>query len=79
MADLQRLQTEQGDWICECGFPGIYRREISIQDVPKIYSFAVRHYIYLRYLYITEGFLIDLIITHLNDKSYYVFIKVTLI
>ncbi|KAF4109731.1 uncharacterized protein LOC131545879 [Onychostoma macrolepis] len=48
MADLQRLQIEQGDWICECGFPGIYRREISIQDVPKIYSFAVRHYIYLR-------------------------------
>ncbi|KAI2661412.1 G2/M phase-specific E3 ubiquitin-protein ligase [Labeo rohita] len=47
-ADLQRLQTEQGDWICECGFPGIYRREISIRDVPKIYSYAVRHYIYLR-------------------------------
>ncbi|XP_073675865.1 uncharacterized protein [Garra rufa] len=47
-ADLQRLQREQGDWICECGFPGIYRREISIRDVPKIYSYAVRHYIYLR-------------------------------
>ncbi|XP_043101942.1 uncharacterized protein LOC122349884 [Puntigrus tetrazona] len=47
-ADLQKLQTEQGDWICDCGFPGIYRREISVQNVPKIYSFAVRHYIYLR-------------------------------
>ncbi|XP_067268633.1 G2/M phase-specific E3 ubiquitin-protein ligase-like [Pseudorasbora parva] len=47
-ADLHRLQTEHGEWICDCGFPGIYRPEISIQDVPKIYSFAVRHYIYLR-------------------------------
>ncbi|XP_052420102.1 uncharacterized protein LOC127964005 [Carassius gibelio] len=55
-ADLQRLQTEQGDWICECGFPGIYRRETSIRDVPKIYSFAVRHYIYLRTLNMIHQF-----------------------
>ncbi|XP_016388028.1 uncharacterized protein LOC107723804 [Sinocyclocheilus rhinocerous] len=47
-ADLQRLQTELGDWICECGFLGIYRHDISVRDVAKIYSFAVRHYIYLR-------------------------------
>ncbi|KAK7135471.1 hypothetical protein R3I94_014212 [Phoxinus phoxinus] len=46
--DLSRLQREHGDWICDCGFPGIYRPEISIRDVPKIYSYAVRHCIYLR-------------------------------
>nr|XP_055024358.1 uncharacterized protein LOC129414352 [Misgurnus anguillicaudatus] len=47
-ADLHRLQREEGDWICECGIPGIYRPDISIRDLPKIYSCAVRHYIYLR-------------------------------
>ncbi|XP_051950652.1 G2/M phase-specific E3 ubiquitin-protein ligase-like isoform X3 [Xyrauchen texanus] len=46
--ELHKLQREQGDWICECGFPGIYGPDISIRDVPKIYSFAVRHYVYLR-------------------------------
>ncbi|XP_051759279.1 G2/M phase-specific E3 ubiquitin-protein ligase-like isoform X3 [Ctenopharyngodon idella] len=48
MDDLRSLQREHGDWICDCGFPGIYKPEVSIQDVPKIYSYAVRHYIYLR-------------------------------
>ncbi|ROI69428.1 G2/M phase-specific E3 ubiquitin-protein ligase [Anabarilius grahami] len=48
MDDLHSLQREHGDWICDCGFPGIYKPEVSIQDVPKIYSYAVRHYIYLR-------------------------------
>lgn len=52
--DLYRLQREHGDWICDCGFPGIYRPGISIQDVPKIYSYAVRHYIYLRYVSILK-------------------------
>ncbi|KAK2840752.1 hypothetical protein Q7C36_012331 [Tachysurus vachellii] len=42
------LQRELGDWISDCGFPGIYGPNIGIQDIPKIYSFVVRHYIYLR-------------------------------
>ncbi|XP_057212760.1 uncharacterized protein LOC130568108 isoform X2 [Triplophysa rosa] len=46
--DLHRLQREEGDWICECGVPGIYRPDISIRDIPQIYSYAIRHYIYLR-------------------------------
>ncbi|XP_066500774.1 G2/M phase-specific E3 ubiquitin-protein ligase-like isoform X2 [Hoplias malabaricus] len=45
---LCNLQSELGDWICECGFPGIYRPKISMQDIPEIYSCIVRHYIYLR-------------------------------
>lgn len=47
-SDLHRLQREQGDWICECGVPGIYRPDISIRDIPQIYCYTVRHYIYLR-------------------------------
>ncbi|TRY60183.1 hypothetical protein DNTS_003794 [Danionella cerebrum] len=47
-ADFLRLQRELGDWICDCGFLGIYRPEISIKDLPKIYSCVVRHHIYLR-------------------------------
>lgn len=46
---LCALQRELGDWISDCGFPGIYGPNICIQDVPKIYSYVVRHYIYLRY------------------------------
>ncbi|KAK1786970.1 hypothetical protein P4O66_017347, partial [Electrophorus voltai] len=45
---LCALQRELGDWICDCGFPGIYGPKISIQDLPKIYSYIVKHYIYLR-------------------------------
>ncbi|KAK3565178.1 hypothetical protein QTP86_000483 [Hemibagrus guttatus] len=45
---LCALQRELGDWISDCGFPGIYGPNICIQDVPKIYSYVVRHYIYLR-------------------------------
>lgn len=45
---LCALQRELGDWICDCGFPGIYGPNICIQDVPKIYAHIVRHYIYLR-------------------------------
>ncbi|KAL7884210.1 hypothetical protein AOLI_G00069800 [Acnodon oligacanthus] len=47
-AHLRTLQKELGDWICECGFPGIYGPKISIQDIPIVYSYIVRHYIYLR-------------------------------
>ncbi|XP_076845164.1 uncharacterized protein LOC143490355 [Brachyhypopomus gauderio] len=46
--DLRALQRDLGDWICDCGFPGIYGPKISIQDLPDIYSYVVRHYIYLR-------------------------------
>ncbi|KAA0713717.1 Apoptosis-resistant E3 ubiquitin protein ligase 1 [Triplophysa tibetana] len=46
--DLRRLQREEGDWICECGVPGIYSPDISIRDIPQIYSYVIRHYIYLR-------------------------------
>ncbi|XP_056585576.1 G2/M phase-specific E3 ubiquitin-protein ligase-like isoform X3 [Triplophysa dalaica] len=42
--DLRRLQRDEGDWICECGVPGIY----IIRDIPQIYSYVIRHYIYLR-------------------------------
>ncbi|KAF5907322.1 G2/M phase-specific E3 ubiquitin-protein ligase-like, partial [Clarias magur] len=45
---LCALQRELGDWICDCGFPGIYGPNICVQDVPKIYSYVVKHYIYLR-------------------------------
>lgn len=45
---LRALQRELGDWICDCGFPGIYGPNICVQDVPKIYSYIVKHYIYLR-------------------------------
>ncbi|MCI4381193.1 hypothetical protein PGIGA_G00248760 [Pangasianodon gigas] len=45
---LCALQRELGDWICDCGFPGIYGPNICVQDVPKIYSYIVRHHIYLR-------------------------------
>uniref|UniRef100_A0A3B1KH66 G2/M phase-specific E3 ubiquitin-protein ligase-like n=1 Tax=Astyanax mexicanus TaxID=7994 RepID=A0A3B1KH66_ASTMX len=47
-AHIHELQRELGDWICECGFPGIYGPNLSVQDIPNIYSFVVRHYIYLR-------------------------------
>ncbi|XP_017323374.1 G2/M phase-specific E3 ubiquitin-protein ligase isoform X2 [Ictalurus punctatus] len=53
---LCALQRELGDWICDCGFPGIYGPNIGIQDVPKIYSHVVRHYIYLRVLNMINQF-----------------------
>ncbi|KAI5094762.1 G2/M phase-specific E3 ubiquitin-protein ligase-like, partial [Silurus meridionalis] len=50
------LQRELGDWICDCGFPGIYRPNVCIEDVPKIYSYIVRHYAYLRVLNMINQF-----------------------
>ncbi|KAI4887915.1 hypothetical protein NFI96_014530 [Prochilodus magdalenae] len=47
-AHLNALRRDLGDWICECGFPGIYSPKLSIQDIPNVYSYVVRHYIYLR-------------------------------
>ncbi|XP_041844552.1 G2/M phase-specific E3 ubiquitin-protein ligase-like [Melanotaenia boesemani] len=44
--DLAALQQDLGDWIAECGVPGIFTA--TIEDVPKIYAYVVKHYIFLR-------------------------------
>ncbi|KAJ4935254.1 hypothetical protein JOQ06_016790 [Pogonophryne albipinna] len=44
--DLSALQQDLGDWISECGVPGIF--SATIGEIPKIYSYVVKHYIFLR-------------------------------
>ncbi|KAK5918883.1 hypothetical protein CgunFtcFv8_022826 [Champsocephalus gunnari] len=44
--DLSALQQDLGDWISECGVPGIF--SATIGDIPKIYAYVVKHYIFLR-------------------------------
>ncbi|XP_034072356.1 uncharacterized protein LOC117546280 isoform X2 [Gymnodraco acuticeps] len=44
--DLSALQQDLGDWISECGIPGIF--SATIGEIPKIYSYVVKHYIFLR-------------------------------
>ncbi|XP_019748997.1 G2/M phase-specific E3 ubiquitin-protein ligase-like isoform X2 [Hippocampus comes] len=44
--DLIALQRDLGDWISECGIPGIF--SAKVEDMPKIYAYVVKHYIYLR-------------------------------
>ncbi|KAK1875428.1 G2/M phase-specific E3 ubiquitin-protein ligase [Dissostichus eleginoides] len=44
--DLSALQKDLGDWISECGVPGIF--SATIGEIPKIYAYVVKHYIFLR-------------------------------
>ncbi|XP_067445141.1 uncharacterized protein [Thunnus thynnus] len=44
--DLTALQQDLGDWIAECGVPGIF--SATVEDIPKIYAYVVKHYIFLR-------------------------------
>ncbi|KAE8293749.1 hypothetical protein D5F01_LYC06682 [Larimichthys crocea] len=44
--DLTALQQDLGDWIAECGIPGIFNA--TVEDMPKIYAYVVKHYIFLR-------------------------------
>ncbi|KAI9516290.1 hypothetical protein NQZ68_017493 [Dissostichus eleginoides] len=44
--DLYALQKDLGDWISECGVPGIF--SATIGEIPKIYAYVVKHYIFLR-------------------------------
>ncbi|XP_071399935.1 G2/M phase-specific E3 ubiquitin-protein ligase-like [Centroberyx affinis] len=44
--DLTALQRDLGDWIAECGVPGIF--SATVEDIPKIYAYVVKHYIFLR-------------------------------
>ncbi|XP_035807701.2 G2/M phase-specific E3 ubiquitin-protein ligase-like [Amphiprion ocellaris] len=44
--DLTTLQQDLGDWISECGIPGIF--SATAEDIPKIYAYVVKHYIFLR-------------------------------
>ncbi|KAJ4938700.1 hypothetical protein JOQ06_003309 [Pogonophryne albipinna] len=44
--DLSALQQDLGDWISECVVPGIF--SATIGEIPKIYSYVVKHYIFLR-------------------------------
>ncbi|XP_060921705.1 uncharacterized protein LOC132995645 [Labrus mixtus] len=44
--DLTALQKDLGDWINECGVPFIFTA--TIEDIPKIYAYVVKHYIFLR-------------------------------
>lgn len=43
--DLTALQQDLGDWIAECGVPGIFNA--TVEDMPKIYAYVVKHYIFL--------------------------------
>ena len=44
--DLTALQQDLGDWIAECGIPGIFNA--TVKDMPKIDAYVVKHYIFLR-------------------------------
>nr|XP_029138632.1 G2/M phase-specific E3 ubiquitin-protein ligase-like [Labrus bergylta] len=44
--DLTALQKDLGNWINECGVPFIFTA--TIEDIPKIYAYVVKHYIFLR-------------------------------
>ncbi|KAM6999930.1 uncharacterized protein LKV04_004864 [Tautogolabrus adspersus] len=44
--DLTALQQDLGDWINECGVPFIFTA--TVEDIPKIYAYVVKHYIFLR-------------------------------
>ncbi|KAJ4940322.1 hypothetical protein JOQ06_026630 [Pogonophryne albipinna] len=44
--DLSALQQDLGDWISECGVPGIF--SATIGEIPKMYAYVVKHYIFLR-------------------------------
>ncbi|XP_042267619.1 uncharacterized protein LOC121897287 isoform X2 [Thunnus maccoyii] len=44
--DLTALQQDLGDWIAEYGVPGIFNA--TVEDIPKIYAYVVKHYIFLR-------------------------------
>ncbi|KAI9541254.1 hypothetical protein NQZ68_032258 [Dissostichus eleginoides] len=41
--DLSALQQDFGDWISECGL-----FSATIGEIPKIYAYVVKHYIFLR-------------------------------
>ncbi|KAG7999574.1 G2/M phase-specific E3 ubiquitin-protein ligase [Nibea albiflora] len=51
--DLTALQQDLGDWIAECGIPGVFNA--TVEDVPKIYAYVVKHYIFLSYNYSKRG------------------------
>ncbi|KAG7999758.1 Guanylate cyclase soluble subunit beta-2 [Nibea albiflora] len=51
--DLTALQQDLCDWIAECGIPGVFKA--TVEDVPKIYAYVVKHYIFLSYNYSTRG------------------------
>ncbi|KAK0147047.1 G2/M phase-specific E3 ubiquitin-protein ligase [Merluccius polli] len=44
--DLTAVKQDLGDWIAECGVPGIF--SATVEDVPKIFAYVVKHYIFLR-------------------------------
>ncbi|XP_077438875.1 G2/M phase-specific E3 ubiquitin-protein ligase-like [Vanacampus margaritifer] len=44
--DMTTLRHDLEDWISECGIPGIFNAHV--EDIPKIYAYVVKHYIFLR-------------------------------
>ncbi|KAM7398697.1 hypothetical protein PAMA_006551 [Pampus argenteus] len=52
--DLTALQQDLSDWIAECGIPGIFNA--TVEDMPKIYAYVVKHYIFLRTAKMTHQF-----------------------
>ncbi|XP_038560055.1 G2/M phase-specific E3 ubiquitin-protein ligase-like [Micropterus salmoides] len=44
--DLTQLQQDLGDWIAECGVPSVF--SATVEDIPKVYAYVVKHYIFLR-------------------------------
>ncbi|KAF5887442.1 G2/M phase-specific E3 ubiquitin-protein ligase-like isoform X1, partial [Clarias magur] len=45
VGDLTALRQDLGDWIAECGVPGIF--SATVEDMPKIYAYVVKHYMFL--------------------------------
>ncbi|CAL8238536.1 unnamed protein product [Merluccius merluccius] len=56
--DLTAVKQDLGDWIAECGVPGIF--SATVEDVPKIFAYVVKHYIFLRGV-TEEGILHDML------------------
>ncbi|KAG7999573.1 G2/M phase-specific E3 ubiquitin-protein ligase, partial [Nibea albiflora] len=66
--DLTALQQDLGDWIAECGIPGVFNA--TVEDVPKIYAYVVKHYIFSEmYNFILQG--IKLIINNNDNVTNY--------
>ncbi|KAL7851412.1 hypothetical protein AOLI_G00217680 [Acnodon oligacanthus] len=47
-------QDSLGDWIADCGVPGVY--EAKVHDVPQILSQVVKHFIFHRTANMVEQF-----------------------
>lgn len=45
--DIDGIVSSLGDWIADCGVPGIYNA--APKDMRRIYGQVIKHHIYFRY------------------------------